>query len=243
MPDTINNNMSDNYQAINGFPTQPPTWSPGTDDVDELAVDDVIIVLALLFFLLVFCVYVGHLVCKYYYCRNTSSNDRNSEELASSENNCRSNTSGLNLRIIQEKLQVRWYDKDESSTNVHLTTTDNRTRNSTSSVATAAVSIHEKPAVRYSTTSTDEQQATFDRSKNTTPELENRKEVKKSDNGNEKGNSCAICLHPLQHHRVCHSNNLACQHVFHETCMVTWLQKANECPVCRRTYLVVEESA
>ena len=50
---------------------------------------------------------------------------------------------------------------------------------------------------------------------------------------------CAICFGSFEpHQKVCESNNMACVHQFHEACMVSWLEKRNECPVCRQTYLL-----
>ena len=55
----------------------------------------------------------------------------------------------------------------------------------------------------------------------------------------ETNDTCAICLAPFAHSdNVCESNNDSCVHVFHETCMVSWLKKQNECPVCRRIYIL-----
>jgi hypothetical protein len=50
---------------------------------------------------------------------------------------------------------------------------------------------------------------------------------------------CPICLVPYQNHdRVCVANNMACQHVFHETCIMHWLLLMHdECPVCRSSFL------
>jgi hypothetical protein len=60
-----------------------------------------------------------------------------------------------------------------------------------------------------------------------------------NDFDDDNGEVCAICLAPFEdHERVCESNNLECQHVFHEACMISWLEKHNRCPVCRQPYLV-----
>jgi len=51
--------------------------------------------------------------------------------------------------------------------------------------------------------------------------------------------NCPICFYPYkQHDLVCESNNFDCKHVFHKECMVLWLQKHEECPMCRNTYLL-----
>ena len=54
-----------------------------------------------------------------------------------------------------------------------------------------------------------------------------------------KEEDCAICFGSFEpHQKVCESNNTACVHQFHEACMVSWLEKRNECPVCRQAYLL-----
>jgi hypothetical protein len=50
---------------------------------------------------------------------------------------------------------------------------------------------------------------------------------------------CAICLAAYGNRQeVCESNNPSCRHVFHKFCMCAWLEKHNECPVCRQVYLL-----
>jgi hypothetical protein len=51
---------------------------------------------------------------------------------------------------------------------------------------------------------------------------------------------CAICLsHFKPQQLVCESNNISCQHVFHQTCMVDWLTKdRDDCPMCREIYIL-----
>ena len=50
--------------------------------------------------------------------------------------------------------------------------------------------------------------------------------------------NCAICLDSYNDgDLVCSSNNTGCGHVFHCVCMLDWLQKHEECPCCRRSYL------
>ena len=50
---------------------------------------------------------------------------------------------------------------------------------------------------------------------------------------------CPICMLAFEAgDEVCESNNLQCSHVFHRTCMKQWLEKHEECPMCRETYLL-----
>jgi len=52
-------------------------------------------------------------------------------------------------------------------------------------------------------------------------------------------NGCAICFSPFEDHElVCESNNLSCKHVFHKDCLVKWLEKHEDCPICRNIYIV-----
>jgi hypothetical protein len=54
----------------------------------------------------------------------------------------------------------------------------------------------------------------------------------------EEAPGCAICLsHFKPHQLVCESNNLSCDHIFHQDCMVGWLMKDKVCPLCREVYL------
>lgn len=54
------------------------------------------------------------------------------------------------------------------------------------------------------------------------------------------GPDCAICLAPFEVNQfVCKSNNASCDnHIFHAGCMISWLLKHEECPMCRETYLL-----
>ena len=55
----------------------------------------------------------------------------------------------------------------------------------------------------------------------------------------EEKTDCAICLCSfVAGQEVCGSNNAACHHVFHKSCMVGWLSKHEECPMCREIYLL-----
>lgn len=49
---------------------------------------------------------------------------------------------------------------------------------------------------------------------------------------------CAICLNRFESgQKVCQASNTACIHKFHAECMVAWLLKHPECPICRQEYL------
>lgn len=41
-------------------------------------------------------------------------------------------------------------------------------------------------------------------------------------------NECSICLNNMEHEHV-----LECKHAYHFHCLVSWVQKANTCPLCR----------
>jgi len=45
---------------------------------------------------------------------------------------------------------------------------------------------------------------------------------------------CSICLEPyLPGEVICLSRNEACNHVFHQECVVEWLKRDDRCPLCR----------
>ena len=49
---------------------------------------------------------------------------------------------------------------------------------------------------------------------------------------------CAVCLEAFcDNDDICTSNNPDCPHVFHRSCMHSWLMRQEECPCCRRPYL------
>lgn len=55
--------------------------------------------------------------------------------------------------------------------------------------------------------------------------------------------SCSICMSKYkQGDEICWSKNEKCYHAFHLECMLEWLMKHNECPMCRRHYLRTDES-
>ena len=55
--------------------------------------------------------------------------------------------------------------------------------------------------------------------------------------------SCCICMAKYKHgDDICWSQNERCYHAFHLECMLEWLMKHNECPMCRRNYLRSEVS-
>ena len=68
-------------------------------------------------------------------------------------------------------------------------------------------------------------------------------------NGNEQhdgknvaSHTCAICLCEYQHgEEICWSSNTKCYHVFHKSCIHQWLLQHDECPYCRKAYLVDDD--
>mmetsp|Transcript_9958 Transcript_9958/g.18698 ORF Transcript_9958/g.18698 Transcript_9958/m.18698 type:complete len:276 (-) Transcript_9958:70-897(-) len=54
--------------------------------------------------------------------------------------------------------------------------------------------------------------------------------------------SCSICMSRYKEgDEICWSRNEKCYHAFHLTCMLEWLLKHNDCPLCRRNYLRTDE--
>jgi len=50
---------------------------------------------------------------------------------------------------------------------------------------------------------------------------------------------CIICLsHFKQQQLISQSRNSGCKHLFHQDCITAWLEKHDDCPVCRDTYLI-----
>jgi len=51
-------------------------------------------------------------------------------------------------------------------------------------------------------------------------------------------NSCDICLsNYVVNEEVCLSRNKECRHTFHKICMVDWLMKTPNCPICKKFFL------
>lgn len=57
--------------------------------------------------------------------------------------------------------------------------------------------------------------------------------------GNQSSSSpCMICLDDFNvGDDVCHSRYPQCSHMFHKTCLLTWLDHSDECPCCRWNFL------
>lgn len=64
------------------------------------------------------------------------------------------------------------------------------------------------------------------------PHLETAKRVPTTLEENE---YCAICLETIKGRDII--NNLACNHIYHHECIVTWLYAKKNCPICKTTYL------
>ncbi|XP_072931143.1 E3 ubiquitin-protein ligase RNF181-like [Epargyreus clarus] len=45
------------------------------------------------------------------------------------------------------------------------------------------------------------------------------------------GLDCSICL--VEFKKTERAKKMPCQHIFHSTCLLTWLQQNNTCPFCR----------
>lgn len=55
--------------------------------------------------------------------------------------------------------------------------------------------------------------------------------------------TCSICIEDYKEGEdVCWSRSDDCPHVFHLPCMMDWLMKNNDCPLCRADYLKCQES-
>lgn len=58
------------------------------------------------------------------------------------------------------------------------------------------------------------------------------------DDAHELKNLCPICLTDFaEGQEICYSSNKDCPHSFHLDCMVEWLMKHDDCPLCRQDYL------
>lgn len=49
---------------------------------------------------------------------------------------------------------------------------------------------------------------------------------------------CSICLESyVPNDEICWSNNPNCYHAYHLDCLIDWLMRSDECPLCREQYL------
>ncbi len=54
---------------------------------------------------------------------------------------------------------------------------------------------------------------------------------------------CSICINSFQEHDIVSwSQNQACRHVFHHTCIIPWLTKDPQCPCCRQPFLGISSN-
>lgn len=52
---------------------------------------------------------------------------------------------------------------------------------------------------------------------------------------------CSICLERYApNDEICWSNNPNCYHAYHLDCLVDWLMRSDECPLCREDYLYTQ---
>ena len=55
-------------------------------------------------------------------------------------------------------------------------------------------------------------------------------------------NVCSVCLEPfLPDQEVAWSKSLKCRHCFHADCLIPWLMKHDDCPLCRTTIMCDED--
>jgi hypothetical protein len=58
-------------------------------------------------------------------------------------------------------------------------------------------------------------------------------------NLNDSSKQCPICLGDFEiGEEICMSKNIECPHAFHSDCMLEWLMKHDDCPLCRKDYLL-----
>lgn len=57
--------------------------------------------------------------------------------------------------------------------------------------------------------------------------------IKKQEYKMEDDNQCTICLDPLSIKPPIPRTILACNHIFHHTCISQWVANQNNCPICR----------
>jgi len=54
--------------------------------------------------------------------------------------------------------------------------------------------------------------------------------------------SCPICIETYQvGEEIAWSKNENCHHAFHLDCIMTWLMKSDDCPLCRANYLLSDD--
>jgi len=52
--------------------------------------------------------------------------------------------------------------------------------------------------------------------------------------------SCSICFDEYKENdEICCSKNRGCKHVFHKKCIVQWLMRNDDCPLCRAPFLPI----
>jgi hypothetical protein len=52
---------------------------------------------------------------------------------------------------------------------------------------------------------------------------------------------CPICLDGYEEgDEICWSHNKHCDHTFHRQCIIEWLMRHDECPICRQDFLSLE---
>ena len=194
------------------------------------------------------------LFCFYFESHRRENNDNGMSSSSSADNNSiktKSNT-GLPLSILQKHLEV--FDWNEHTVDVENAASNDTGEATDAKKATRGTGSKRSRSSTFWTSRDKEEQ------NDTTTACD--QECTDDDDGyvggivgethssNCSSRSCAICFHTLssslknherqQQQRVCRSNNPDCPHVFHEMCMIPWLQQSNECPICRQTYVIVQ---
>jgi hypothetical protein len=84
----------------------------------------------------------------------------------------------------------------------------------------------------------------LDNSTSSSASVDDSERVPKYDLGHNENNEniCSICLDTFRvGDEVSWSKDLRCHHCFHSDCLIAWLMKRGECPVCRSSFLCKED--
>eukprot|EP00980_Cylindrotheca_fusiformis_P008458 scaffold1786_cov138-Cylindrotheca_fusiformis.AAC.16 len=121
--------------------------------------------------------------------------------------------------------RIRALIKDDSSSSSTTTTT------STSSSSTRSNST-------LNDANTDTDGSVQSRAEDTTPAplepLEDHQQKQQNETKSSSMEDCCICMEGYTAgESICAARNTECDHVFHQSCVINWLQHHNQCPLCR----------